>query len=170
MKVYLSIGGNLGNRKLNLENALIALAKRLGIIVTVSHVYETEPIGFESDKQFLNMVVLIETTLNPQEIIDEIMIIENDLGRRRVADQYISRTMDIDLIFYENQVIYKEGLTVPHPRMHERKFVLIPFCDIAPDFIHPVLHQSIKEILETSKDTSTVKPLPKSSITFKSTL
>jgi 2-amino-4-hydroxy-6-hydroxymethyldihydropteridine diphosphokinase len=162
MKVYLSIGGNLGNRELNLENALIALTQNVGTIEAASPVYETEPVGFESDNQFLNMAVIVETFLNPYAIIDQIRIIENKFGRKRQANRYISRTIDIDLIFYDNQIIDEKELIIPHPRMHERKFVLVPLCDIAPDFIHPILNQSIKEILENSKDESVVKPIFKS--------
>jgi 2-amino-4-hydroxy-6-hydroxymethyldihydropteridine diphosphokinase len=157
MKVYLGIGSNLGNREQNLENALQAMAQRAGNLVAVSPVYETEPFGFDSHDQFLNIVVVIETALTPYKILDQIRIIENGLGRKGETEKYISRTIDIDLLFYENQIIDSAELIVPHPRMHERKFVLVPFCDIAPEFIHPVLNRSIREILETSRDKSIVK-------------
>jgi 2-amino-4-hydroxy-6-hydroxymethyldihydropteridine diphosphokinase len=159
MNVYLGIGGNLGNREQNLEFALKALAKQAGSLVAVSPVYETEPFGFVSDNQFLNEVVVIETELSPSELLGIIRKIEHGLGRKRKNEKYISRTIDIDILFYENQIIENTELIVPHPRMHERKFVLVPFCEIAPDFIHPVLHRTMREILEASKDKSIVTKL-----------
>jgi 2-amino-4-hydroxy-6-hydroxymethyldihydropteridine diphosphokinase len=157
MKVYMGVGGNLGNREQNLRNALKALEKQIGTLVAVSPVYETEPFGFDSNDRFLNIVVAIETILDPNEILERIRIIENRLGRERETGKYVSRTIDIDLLFYGNQIIDNAELIVPHPRLHERKFVLVPLCDIAPGFIHPVLNRSIKEILESSKDRSIVE-------------
>jgi len=157
MKAYLSIGGNLGQRELNLEIALEELEKNVGKAAAISQVYETEPVGFQSDYKFLNMVVILETLLNPFEILDQVRIIESNLGRKRFADKYISRVIDIDIIFYGDQIINNEKLTVPHPRMHERNFVLVPFCDIEPDFVHPVINKSVKEILGISTDRSMVK-------------
>jgi 2-amino-4-hydroxy-6-hydroxymethyldihydropteridine diphosphokinase len=156
MKVYLGIGTNLGNREKNLEKALSALEKQAGRIVASSPVYETEPLGFISDKMFLNMVVIIETKFSPDKLLNCIRSIEKGLGRKRETGKYVSRTIDIDLLFYENQIIENTELTVPHPRMHERKFVLVPFCDIAPDFIHPVLKRSVKELLDSTQDKSNI--------------
>ena len=160
MKVYLGIGGNLGDRERNLGNALKYLERLVGVPVVISQMYETEPVGFDSDDKFLNIVVIIETNLNPLEILDQIRIIESTLGRVRGPDKYVSRLIDIDIIFYGDQIIENEKLTIPHPRMHQRNFVLIPFCDIEADFIHPVFHRSVKEILDISNDRSIVKVFP----------
>lgn len=161
MKVYLSIGGNLGQRESNLENALKALVQKVGKPVAVSPVYETEPVGFTSDDKFLNMVVILETAFDPFEILDQISIIESSLGRKRGPDKNVSRQIDIDIIFYDDLIVRNERLTIPHPRMHERNFVLAPFCDIEPDFIHPVLHRSIRELFKDSGDKSIVYPPPR---------
>jgi 2-amino-4-hydroxy-6-hydroxymethyldihydropteridine diphosphokinase len=156
MKVYLGIGGNLGNREKNLEIAIKALAQKAGTLMAVSPVYETGPLGFKSNDQFLNLVVVLETELTPVKILNCIMNIENGLGRKRRKGKYVSRTIDIDLLFYENIIIENSELIIPHPRMHERKFVLVPFCDIAPDYIHPVFQRSIRELLDSTEDKSII--------------
>jgi 2-amino-4-hydroxy-6-hydroxymethyldihydropteridine diphosphokinase len=156
MEVYLSLGANLGNREQNLASAISAINNLTGKSVAVSHIYETVPVGFESNDLFLNMVVAVETDLTPFKLLDEIKNIEISLGRIREHGKYISRTIDIDILFCDDQIIESSELMVPHPRLHERRFVLVPFCDIDPDFIHPILQKSIKELLFNLKDTSRV--------------
>jgi 2-amino-4-hydroxy-6-hydroxymethyldihydropteridine diphosphokinase len=156
MEVYLGLGANLGNREQNLASAISAISNLTGKSVAVSPIYETVPVGFESKDLFLNVVIALETDLSPFRLLDEINDIEIKLGRTRKDGKYISRTIDIDILFCDDQIIESPELIVPHPRMHERRFVLEPFCDIAPDFIHPVLHKSIKELLFNVKDTSRV--------------
>jgi 2-amino-4-hydroxy-6-hydroxymethyldihydropteridine diphosphokinase len=157
MKAYLSIGANLGERKNNLRDALNRLRQEAGRIIALSPLYETEPVGFKSSDLFLNQVAIIETNLSPVELLGLIKKIEIDMGRIRNEERYVSRKIDIDIVFYENRVIESTELVIPHPRMHERRFVLEPLCVIAPDFIHPVLNQAISEILETLEDKSPVK-------------
>lgn len=159
MKAYLSIGANLGNREKNIKDAVEALCLKTGYPVAVSPVYETEPVGFSSPDMFLNQVVIIETDLSPSGLLDLLKEVETTMGRIRKEERNISRLIDLDILFYEDQVVECPELVIPHPRMHERRFVLEPFCDIAPDFIHPILQMSVKELLSRSSDNSKVKKL-----------
>lgn len=152
--IYLSLGSNIGNRKLHLDKAIDKLQK-IAKIKQLSSVYETAPLGFESDDLFYNSCVSIECALSPIELLAEINRIETASGRVRLNDgKYHSRNLDIDILFYHNQVIQEENLTIPHPRLTERKFVLIPLFEIAADLIHPKLNESIAEILSKCKDNS----------------
>ena len=159
MKAYLSIGANLGDREKNIKEALEFLSLKTGFPVVVSPVYETEPVGFSSPDMFLNQVVIIETDLSPSGLLDLLKEIETTMGRIRKDDRNISRLIDLDILFFDDQVFEDRDLVIPHPRMHERRFVLEPFCDIAPDFIHPLLQISVKELLSRSSDNSKVKKL-----------
>ena len=148
-RVYLSLGTNLGNKYNNLLQAIDYIAERIGRISAVSSIYETKPEGFESENDFLNSVVCVETLLSPEETLFETQAIEKALGRTQKTDHsYHDRIIDIDLIVYEDLVLQSENLQLPHPLFHKRRFVLEPFNEIAPDFLHPVLHKTIKELLE----------------------
>ncbi len=121
----------------------------------ISSFHETEPVGIQEEKhpqRFVNAVVGIDTEFSPQELLEVCLAIEARLGRNRSTTGpvvgYLSRTMDIDILFYDNQVIQQPQLEIPHPRMHERAFTLLPLLDIAPDFIHPVLHKSIQQLYD----------------------
>lgn len=143
--VYLSLGTNLGRRAANLRSALASLAPQVRVR-RVSPVYETDPWGYEAQPPFFNQVVEAETALPPQELLAKLKTIEKDLGREPTF-RYGPRLIDLDLIFYDDQVIQTDGLTVPHPRLAERAFVLVPLADLAPDFIHPLLQQSVRDLL-----------------------
>jgi 2-amino-4-hydroxy-6-hydroxymethyldihydropteridine diphosphokinase len=155
-KVFLGLGSNLGNREEIMKEALKMIGETTGKIVSSSSVYETEPWGFESDNDFLNMVLSVESDLSPSGILGRILMIESQLGRIRCEDQNSSRNIDIDILLYNNEIVNESALKIPHPRMHERRFVLVPLCEIAPEFIHPVLKKSVRSILKSCKDTSEV--------------
>lgn len=157
--IYLSLGSNIGDRKRYLNTAIEAIQK-FAEIKQVSSLYETAPLGFESDEMFYNSCIGIECALSPNELLAEINRIEAVAGRVRFNDgKYRSRNLDIDILFYHNQVIQEENLMVPHPRIFERKFVLIPLFEIAPDLIHPESHDSIAEILSKCKDNSELEKI-----------
>ena len=155
---YILIGGNLGERYQNLRVAARALEQLSGRIVAASAVYQTEAWGMEGPA-FLNQALHIETELAPEALLDVQLQIEQQLGRERDASAgYQSPTMDIDLLLYNNGIIETERLTVPHPRMGERKFVLVPLCDVAAEVVHPVHQRSIQQLLESCPDDSEVEP------------
>jgi 2-amino-4-hydroxy-6-hydroxymethyldihydropteridine diphosphokinase len=153
-KVFLGLGANLGDRELNLQTALENIRENIGKVVLLSSVYETEPWGFSSDDQFLNMVTEVETKLNPSGLLGRILMIEANMGRLRSGNIYASRQIDIDILLYGNKILETKSLVIPHPKLHERKFVLVPLCEIAPDFVHPVLNKDIKTLLKECTDYS----------------
>jgi 2-amino-4-hydroxy-6-hydroxymethyldihydropteridine diphosphokinase len=158
-RVYLGMGTNLGDREKNLEQALDKIAEVIGIIVSRSSVYETEPWGFQSSDQFLNMVIGVDTNLKPSGLLGRLLMIESLLGRLRDGKQYSSRIIDIDILLYGRQKVDTISLKIPHPRMHQRNFVLIPLCEIAPRFVHPVFGKTITELLNECKDAGKIKML-----------
>ncbi|PMP68285.1 MAG: 2-amino-4-hydroxy-6-hydroxymethyldihydropteridine diphosphokinase [Thermodesulfobacterium geofontis] len=146
-KIVLSLGSNLGNREKNLKKALQALKKLPLRIIKVSKIYESKPWGFKSPHLFLNLVLLGETSLSPWAFIFEIKKIEAKMGRKLKKKKfYEDRLIDIDIIFYENLVIKSKSLTIPHPHMHERDFVIIPSLEIIPFWIHPIFKKSVAEL------------------------
>jgi 2-amino-4-hydroxy-6-hydroxymethyldihydropteridine diphosphokinase len=155
--IFLGLGGNEGSRWefLNLAKGLIA--ECAGKISRVSSVYDSPAWGFISESHFLNQVIQIQTILEPLEILEVIHQIESELGRVRTKAQFASRTIDIDLIFYNQVVLSTPRIQVPHPRMHLRKFVLEPMTEMAPDFVHPVLNQTMFELNNKCPDLSICK-------------
>jgi 2-amino-4-hydroxy-6-hydroxymethyldihydropteridine diphosphokinase len=151
-RVCIGLGTNLGDKEENLKSAIRYIEESSGQIVSCSSVYETAPWGFRSRNKFLNMVIIAETRLLPEELLDTAIRIEKLLGRVRRSRHYISRVIDIDILLYDNFVIDKENLKIPHPLMQNRRFVLVPLCEIAAGLIHPVLKKSICELLGECKD------------------
>jgi 2-amino-4-hydroxy-6-hydroxymethyldihydropteridine diphosphokinase len=149
--VYLLVGSNIEPRELFLREAKKEIDS-LGPIVEESPVYESEAWGFEADTPFLNQVLLIQTILKAKELLRIILKIEQSLGRIRSDNHYSSRTIDIDVLYFGNDIIKQEDLVVPHPRIQDRKFTLMPLNEIAADFIHPVLRMTNKELLERTDD------------------
>ncbi len=143
--VYLSLGSNLGNRKANLLNA-ISLLSGISTVRKLSPIYKTAPVGFEKQPDFLNIACLVSTTYEPQGFLKEIKVIEKKLGREKTLKNG-PRLIDIDIIFWGNEVIKTKNLQVPHPRAHQREFVLRPLSRIAPSFVHPLLHKSVSSLL-----------------------
>lgn len=145
-RVYLGLGSNLGERARTLENAITLLTPYISS-ARLSPVYETAPVGYLKQGNFLNAVLEGETELNPLELLNVCQEIESKLGRVRTI-QNGPRTIDIDVLFYGNSVINESGLIVPHPRLHERAFVLKPLLDLCPEFMHPKLKLTVKELYE----------------------
>jgi 2-amino-4-hydroxy-6-hydroxymethyldihydropteridine diphosphokinase len=150
--VFLGIGSNLGDRKKNLTDVTEKIIEFIGRVTGISSVYETVPWGFSAENDFLNIVLKVETLLSPSELLRSIFMVEEMLGRVRNGDGYVSRTMDIDILLYEDRIIDNEDLKIPHPLMHERKFALVPLCEIDPELIHPVKGKSMRLLLEECTD------------------
>ncbi len=155
-EIYLITGTNLGNRMANLQHAAAEIEQNIGQILTRSSVYETEPWGITDQPSFYNQVLKVATTLAPLPLLTATLAIEKEMGRIR-AERYGARIIDIDLLFFDNLVIETQQLTIPHPRITERNFVLAPLAEIAPNMVHPVLQQTISEIWKAGKDTLGVK-------------
>lgn len=153
-KVFFEIGGNQGDRLNNLVLAKEAIIGNIGVLIKESAIFETPPWGFESDYSFYNQALLVETKLTVIQVLSRLLEIEIELGRVREATGYSSRTMDIDILFFDALILETNELIVPHPRLHLRKFVLLPLADIAPDYKHPVFNKSIAKLLDECPDNS----------------
>lgn len=167
---YLSIGSNLGNREILLQKAIFEIDNKAGDIRQVSSVYETPSWGFEGE-DFLNACVEIQTLLSPEELLSKLLTIEKSFGRKRTeSNSYQSRTLDLDIIYYEHDIIKTETLTVPHPKLQDRKFILKPLADISPQYYHPILNKDTRNLLQECKDksiiTKQIKKLFKNRHTF----
>ena len=152
--VCLGLGTNIGNKKENLTRAIEKLSLAFGTYITQSSFIETAPWGFESNNSFLNCAVMFKTELAPLQILDATEEIERELGRTLKSSEgvYRDRIIDIDILLYGREIVKEERLTVPHPLMHKRMFVLQPLAEITPDTIHPMLGKSIKELLEELRE------------------
>lgn len=154
-KVYLLLGSNLGDRLQVLKLAADRIGDMVGKVICASGIYETAPWGVVDQPSFLNQVLALETEHAPEDVLRIVLDIEHELGRVRY-ERWGARVIDIDILFYNDLVQDTARLTVPHPRLHERRFTLIPLAGIAPDFIHPVFNQSLTELLSICPDDSEV--------------
>ncbi len=153
---YLSLGSNLGNKQATLLFAVEKL-EYLGHVSALSSYYLTEPWGYQSENLFLNQVVSLETELEPHTLLKSFQQIERDAGRLpATSSHYSDRPLDIDLLFYDERIISDDILTLPHPKLHLRQFVLVPLIEIAPCLFHPLLHQTMEQLLVICPDTTTV--------------
>lgn len=146
--VYLALGANIGDKEKNIHLALENIDKRIGKLLALSAFYVTEAQGFDSDNLFINAACKIETELSPLEVLEYTQVIERELGRKKktIGGQYTDRLIDIDILFYDNQILEYSHLIIPHPHMQERDYVLKPMSDIASDFRHPILNKTIEEL------------------------
>lgn len=152
-KAYLSLGTNLGNKRRNLVTAAALLAERAGDILALSDIYETEPWGFESSHRFLNAALILETAYGPSQLLQVTRLIEIEMGRIAKSDgAYDDRLIDIDLLLYDDLVMQTDRLSLPHPLMHKRRFVLEPLAEIAPEAVHPVFHKTIYQLTAELND------------------
>lgn len=158
-KVYLSLGSNIGNKCNNIYKALDLIAEKTGKIISVSSFYETESWGYIDKEKYINISVEIASYYDPIELLRLLLSIEAEMGRIRKTDIYESRIIDIDIIFYENEIVYCENLSIPHPKMALRRFVLEPLNEIAPNFYHPIINKSVNELLIECIDKSNVKKI-----------
>mgnify|MGYP005833218043 FL=1 len=147
-RVFLALGSNLGDRLQNLRQAIFSLPPSV-LPLRASLVYETPPWGIEDQPRFLNMVIETATTLQPLELLHYLKSQEKQMGRREGV-RYGPRLIDMDILFYEEEVFSEEQLQIPHPRLHERAFVLLPLHDLIPDFLHPLLKKSITVLLKNT--------------------
>jgi 2-amino-4-hydroxy-6-hydroxymethyldihydropteridine diphosphokinase len=146
--VYISAGSNMGNRLQNCRQGISALTRSGKFrIIAQSRMYMTEPVGYKDQGWFINMVVKLETTNDPFELLDEIKRIQRAAGRKRDVIRFGPRVLDLDIIFFDDLVLDSDSLVLPHPRMHQRRFVLQPICDIDPTIVHPVLKKDMQSLL-----------------------
>ncbi|MCE7067646.1 2-amino-4-hydroxy-6-hydroxymethyldihydropteridine diphosphokinase [Dyadobacter sp. CY326] len=153
--IFLLLGSNLGERALVLEAANQQIASRVGAIIAHSSVYETEPWGVADQPAFLNQVIRIESEFTPDEVLTILLDIEHELGRVRF-ERWGARVIDIDLLYYNNLILDTARLTLPHPRLQDRLFTLIPLVEIAPDFVHPLLQKTSSQLLDLCTDKGVV--------------
>ena len=153
-KIYLSIGSNKGNRYSFIKEALELIQKDIGLVTLKSKIYETKSWGFRSD-DFLNICLMIKSELIPAELLKKIQNVEGIIGRKRNSSEISAREIDIDILFYSDEIVDQKDLIIPHPRLHLRNFVLYPLNDIASDFIHPILKKPVNELLEECEDNDT---------------
>jgi 2-amino-4-hydroxy-6-hydroxymethyldihydropteridine diphosphokinase len=156
-RVYLIIGGNLGERELNLTQTISQVESKVGKIVQKSDIYESEPWGFEHQTPFLNQVLEVETSLSALCLLDACQQIEKDLGRNRFSEGYEARTVDIDVLFFDDRIYTLPPIIIPHKLLHERMFVLQPLSQIAPDLTHPLIGLTITELKSKCADKSRVQ-------------
>jgi 2-amino-4-hydroxy-6-hydroxymethyldihydropteridine diphosphokinase len=157
--VYIALGSNKGNKLAILQAAVDAIFERIGAVSKISKVYETPALGFEGDA-FYNACIKVETQLKPKKLLKVLKQIEKELGRKtKKLDKYESREIDLDILFYDDLVFEDKSLSIPHPELHKRRFVLEPLNDIAKDFEHYQLHKSVAELLESCEDVSVIKPI-----------
>ena len=155
---YILLGANLGNPLGQIEQAKKLISSDIGKITVQSSVYETEAWGIEEQPPFFNQVLQIETSLTPTELLLACQNIEDGLGRVR-KEKWGARVIDIDILYFNDEQIRVKNLVIPHPYLHFRKFTLVPLCEVAGEYLHPILHKTNKEILEANTDPLSVKKL-----------
>lgn len=151
----------MGDKNEIFAQACLLINNRCGHVAAVSSAYESEPWGFEAEEWFLNRLIIVETELEPEEMMRRLLEIEKELGRVRhpETEGYTSRTADLDILYFGDRVMVSDSLIVPHPRLHKRRFTLLPLCEMVPQFVHPALQLTQTELLERCPDTSEVRKI-----------
>lgn len=155
---YLLTGSNMGNSAEHLHAARQNIRHKLGIVTNASSMYKTAPWGNTNQQDFLNQVLELQTEVTPENVLETILQIEQEMGRTRLY-KWEPRIIDIDILFASDVVMQTPELAIPHPLLHERRFTLVPLCEIAPEFIHPVLHKTIRQLLDVCNDDSLVEKM-----------
>lgn len=158
---YILFGSNMGDKDALFAQACLLINNRCGRVVQVSAAYESEPWGFEAKEWFLNRVIVVETEKGPEEMLQLLLDIERELGRIRHPEiqGYTSRTVDLDILYFGQRVINTDMLTVPHPRLHLRRFALVPMCEVAPERVHPVFGLTQQELLQQCPDECVIREM-----------
>jgi 2-amino-4-hydroxy-6-hydroxymethyldihydropteridine diphosphokinase len=151
-RAVLLLGSNLGDKAKNISKAVSGIEKRAGKPAGSSSVYVSEPWGFDHESRFLNQVLVIWTLLPPYELLEVLLDIEKELGRTRSAEGYEARTIDIDILFYNDEVLESDRLKIPHPQLHKRRFTLVPLEEVLPELTHPILGKTIGQLLVECQD------------------
>jgi 2-amino-4-hydroxy-6-hydroxymethyldihydropteridine diphosphokinase len=160
MLAYIGIGSNLGEKVENCRRAIEAIGSDArNRVVGCSRLFRTEPVGKKDQEWFINGVAAVETTMSPRELLEFLLSIEKEMGRARI-ERWGPRIIDLDILFYGDRVLNEEGLQIPHPRLHERRFVMVPLKDIAPDLVHPIFQRTVSQILGELNATDEVSPVP----------
>ena len=160
-RCYILFGSNEGDKRLLFERACVLINIRCGQIVGCSSEYESEPWGFEADEWFLNRVIVCDTELEPDDLMQELLSIESELGRIRHPEKegYCSRTADLDILYYGEGIIETAWVIAPHPRLHLRRFALVPMCEVAPTLLHPIFGLTQNELLKICPDDGIVRKM-----------
>lgn len=160
-RCFILFGSNMGDKNKIYAQACLLINNRCGRIVAQSSAYESEPWGFEAKEWFLNRLVVVETELEPEAMLHQLLDIEAELGRVRHPETggYTSRTADLDILYYGSRIVLTDSLTIPHPRLHQRRFALLPLCEVAPEFVHPAFNLTQTELLKRCFDFSEVRKI-----------
>ena len=160
-RCFILFGSNMGDKNKIYAQACLSINNRCGRIVAQSSAYESEPWGFEAKEWFLNRLIVVETELEPEAMLHQLLDIEAELGRVRhpEAGGYTSRTADLDILYYGSRIVLTDSLTIPHPRLHQRRFALLPLCEVAPEFVHPAFNMTQTELLKRCFDFSEVRKI-----------
>ena len=160
-RCFILFGSNMGDKNKIYAQACLLINNRCGRIVAQSSAYESEPWGFEAKEWFLNRLIVVETELEPEAMLHQLLDIEAELGRVRHPETggYTSRTADLDILYYGSRIVLTDNLTIPHPRLHQRRFALLPLCEVAPEFVHPAFNLTQTELLKRCFDFSEVRKI-----------
>ena len=156
--IYLLLGSNLGDSKKYISDAIRLIKAEIGAVISASSLYQTAAWGKIDQPDFINQIINIQSDSDPKQLLNKIIVLEKILGRQRI-EKWGSRTIDIDILFYGNMIINEPDLVIPHPQLHNRRFTLMPLMELAPDFVHPILNQTISTLFESLKDKLYVKKL-----------
>ena len=158
-RVVLLLGSNMGTGHLLFNDVISFIDERLGKLEMQSALYQSPPWGFEHENDFINQVLIMSTEKDAEEVLQSCLQMEADLGRQRTIQRYGARIIDIDILFVNDEVMHTKNLILPHPRLHLRKFTLLPLAELIPHFLHPTLQKSIQELLVACEDSSEVKKI-----------